>query len=155
MKTCIICGKLKDDSLFYYQNKKDTGTCKDCYKERARKYRAENIESCREYDRERGKTEERKARCRDYNKKNPDKIREIKQAYLDRNPQKRKAHIASGNALRDGKIKKEKCIICGSFDVEKHHYDYSKPLNVIWLCDKHHKEHHKILRRIKKFEKLI
>ncbi len=35
--------------------------------------------------------------------------------------------------FRRGKLAAEPCK-CGSYDVEKHHPDYSKPLQVIWLC---------------------
>jgi hypothetical protein len=45
--------------------------------------------------------------------------------------------------VKRGKIKKMPCIICGSLEVEAHHNDYSKPLEVIWVCRKHHLEIHK------------
>ncbi len=35
---------------------------------------------------------------------------------------------------RRGLLKREKCERCGAKDVEKHHDDYSKPLEVRWLC---------------------
>ncbi len=31
------------------------------------------------------------------------------------------------------------CSDCGETKVEAHHEDYSKPLDVEWLCKKHHK----------------
>ncbi len=40
--------------------------------------------------------------------------------------------------LKRGKIIKEPCLICGSENVEAHHEDYNKPLEVIWLCREHH-----------------
>lgn len=42
-----------------------------------------------------------------------------------------------------GKIKKLPCSTCGDENSEAHHDDYSKPLEVIWLCRKHHLEKHK------------
>jgi hypothetical protein len=30
------------------------------------------------------------------------------------------------------------CEVCGATKVEKHHPDYSKPLEVRWLCREHH-----------------
>ncbi len=64
--------------------------------------------------------------------------------YWDSHPQKAKAHNAVSNALRDGKL--ERPDICESCDteifVEAHHEDYNKPLEVIWMCIKCHKEYH-------------
>ena len=43
------------------------------------------------------------------------------------------------NAIKNGSLKKEPCF-CGSVKVEAHHADYSRPLDVIWCCKKHHIE---------------
>ena len=43
--------------------------------------------------------------------------------------------------LRRGKLEKSPCK-CGNINVEAHHEDYSKPLEVIWLCRECHLEHH-------------
>lgn len=43
--------------------------------------------------------------------------------------------------LKRGKIKREPCKICGTWDkLEMHHKDHSKPTEIIWLCRKHHIE---------------
>lgn len=59
--------------------------------------------------------------------------------------QKIKANARSyvNTYIRRGKIKKGFCEICNSENVQAHHNDYSKPLEVRWLCNKHHIEHHK------------
>jgi hypothetical protein len=51
-------------------------------------------------------------------------------------PQKRSARVAVGNALRDGKlIKSPDCEVCGTpCDTHGHHDDYSRPLDVVWVC---------------------
>lgn len=46
-------------------------------------------------------------------------------------------------AERSGRIKKKPCEVCDSLDAHKHHDDYSKPLDVRFLCRKHHVEFHK------------
>ncbi len=59
-------------------------------------------------------------------------------------PEKRKAQIKLNNALQYGKIKRPNfCSICNkSCKPQGHHYDYSKPLNVIWMCKKCHSDLH-------------
>lgn len=46
-------------------------------------------------------------------------------------------------ALKRGDLTKKPCERCGAEKVEGHHEDYSKPLEVMWLCPKHHRERHK------------
>jgi hypothetical protein len=45
-------------------------------------------------------------------------------------------------AVMVGKIKKLPCEVCGDVKSQAHHEDYSKTLEVRWLCDLHHKELH-------------
>lgn len=46
--------------------------------------------------------------------------------------------------IRRGKIIKGPCADCGSENAEAHHSDYSKPLDVVWLCRKCHMARHGI-----------
>ncbi len=46
-------------------------------------------------------------------------------------------------AIQKGQIIQCKCGICNSINAEGHHPDYNKPLEVIWLCGKHHREWHR------------
>jgi hypothetical protein len=70
-----------------------------------------------------------------------------RQAYWRRqNPEKYEAHKAVANALNRGLLKKGKCVVCGSLRVDAHHDDYSKPLQVTWLCRRHHREAHVKMR---------
>lgn len=99
---------------------------------RVANHRSENLEAIQQYDRDRSKTPERKA----YHRQNS-------KLMWEKYPERRSAHIAVGNAVRDGKLFKQPCFICGSTKVEAHHPDYSAPLDVVWLCKPHHEEVHK------------
>lgn len=98
--------------------------------EAKRRYRERNREKIRELGRERYR------KNRDYYKKSSE-------SYKQRFPVKRNAHVVVGNAIRDKKLFKEPCEICGDKNVQAHHDDYLKPLNVRWLCPVHHKQWHK------------
>lgn len=45
-------------------------------------------------------------------------------------------------SIKLGIIKKQPCGICHSPNSQAHHEDYSKPLDVIWLCARHHRDRH-------------
>lgn len=44
--------------------------------------------------------------------------------------------------LNRGKIERKPCEVCGG-RAQMHHEDYSKPLEVRWLCRHHHMQEHK------------
>ena len=44
--------------------------------------------------------------------------------------------------VKRGKVKRKPCQVCGSVFAHAHHEDYSKPLEVEWLCKKHHLQLH-------------
>jgi hypothetical protein len=68
----------------------------------------------------------------------------IRRTWAERNPEKRAAHVAVGNAVRDGRLVKGPCerVTEGTCrgKIEAHHDDYSQPLRVRWFCTRHHKE---------------
>ena len=45
-------------------------------------------------------------------------------------------------AVKHQKILRQPCEICGQENAQGHHADYSKPFDVRWLCNIHHKEMH-------------
>lgn len=51
------------------------------------------------------------------------------------------------NAIRRKAISKSPCEICGKIKVQAHHDDYTKPLEVRWLCSIHHGEHHRKVKQ--------
>jgi hypothetical protein len=81
---------------------------------------------------------------RDYRRRNPGLVDEIKRKWREANPEKRKAHIVVGNAVRDGRLVKGPCEYADSTctpngKIQAHHDDYTKPMEVRWLCPWHHK----------------
>jgi len=144
MKKCKVCNKFKSETGFYSGR-----TCKECTKKSVRKNRLKNIEYYREYDRLRSGLLKRVRARKEYAekcKKDPI-LRKLSNAkkleYIKRNTVKRAAHILTDNAIRSGVLVKKPCEFCGKKKVQAHHDDYSKPLEVRWLCIKHHHEHHK------------
>ena len=58
-------------------------------------------------------------------------------------PMKRAAHLAVKAEVRSGRMIRKPCEKCGSTArIHAHHDDYSRPLDVRWLCPLHHNEHH-------------
>lgn len=59
-------------------------------------------------------------------------------------PARRKANARSylHVYVKRGKVQKGLCEVCGSERAEAHHEDYTKPLEVHWLCRDHHLELH-------------
>ncbi len=57
------------------------------------------------------------------------------------------ARTKLNNAIRDGHIARGPCRDCGVPDTHGHHHDYSKPLDVIWLCQEYHIAEHRRTNR--------
>lgn len=65
-------------------------------------------------------------------------------------PARKKANARSylHEYVKRGKVMKYPCEVCGSERSEAHHEDYSKPLEVHWLCREHHLELHESRKAI-------
>lgn len=74
--------------------------------------------------------------------KNPDVYRAAADRATAKNPLIRKVGSAVNAAIRNGTLTRRPCRDCGALKVQAHHEDYSKPLDVIWLCQKCHKAVH-------------
>lgn len=70
---------------------------------------------------------------RQWRQDNPDLKAAANKAYRAANAEKCYAHNEVLRAKRRGTLVPEPCK-CGRIDVQAHHEDYSKPLEVIWLC---------------------
>lgn len=149
MKTCKKCGETKPLSEYYKHSKMADGhlnICKDCKRADAINVRNANIDYYRAYDQSRANNPKRVKAREDYAKtaEGIASANAAKTRFSERNPVARKCTTAVGNAVRDGRLIRMPCEVCGSTDrIHAHHDDYSKPLDVRWLCPKHHAEWHK------------
>lgn len=134
-KLCFKCQITKPIEDFYKHKGMSDGylnKCKNCTRNDTIQHRKNN-DSVRNYDKRRYY-------------ENPDRQLAIKKTtinWINKNPEARAAHIKLNNAVKSGLIKKQPCGICGdTYRIHGHHKDYSKPLEVEWLCAKHHQRHH-------------
>jgi hypothetical protein len=137
-KRCFKCLEIKDITEFYKHPKMVDGhlnKCKACAKHDVGVRYYTQFEKIRAYEKKRSKTLERKAKAAKY-------LRDHRQ----RNPGKDRARQLVSRHVRAGKLQKQPCAICGCEEVEAHHKDYSQPLNVTWICFRHHRaiEHQQI-----------
>lgn len=131
-KTCFKCNTLKPLTEFYRHSMMADGhlnKCKDCTKRDVKAHRAAN-DSVREYDRARALLPHRM-----------EQAKRIHRRWKGEFPERRAAHLAVQYALRTGRIERLPCWICGE-KAEAHHPDYAQPLDVVWLCPRHHKQAH-------------
>jgi hypothetical protein len=153
MKICKRCKKELMETEFYKHKAMGDGLlsfCKTCTRERVAKRLSVLMQNKEFRNSERKRTRERNQRL-GYSAKykairtaeQQRKLSEAKKRWIKNNPEKRKAHLIVGNALRDGRLKKGLCFICGTNkNIEAHHPDYSKPLEILWICRKHHGQIH-------------
>jgi hypothetical protein len=144
MKACFKCHRTLPLADYYKHKEMADGhlnKCKECTKADAAAYRAANPELILARKLEWSRTEKGRAtmkRC----------IQNRKAAHPDRD----RANTAASNAIKLGKLIPQPCFVCGAAKVEGHHPDYSAPLDVVWLCKKHHVEVHKLARQLNRKE---
>ena len=119
MKACFKCEEVKDLSEFYAHKRMRDGhfnKCKQCAKSDAKKYSSTAA----------GKATSARSQ----------------RTQRARYPEKRKAGRAAYKAKRKGLLIAEPCRDCGEAEVDMHHPDYSRPLDVVWLCKPCHRKEH-------------
>jgi hypothetical protein len=139
MKICRTCSKSKPLSEFYTHPTTADRLfldCKACHKSLVLSYRATNRDRLNVAARIARATETAKAKRRAY-----------RASYKASHRHKDLARHAVNNGIRDGSLERKPCAECGAPDTEAHHEDYTKPLEVVWLCRKHHGLRHS--RRIR------
>ncbi len=127
---CKQCQTEKAASDFYASNR---SRCKECIKASVRANRLDKIDHYRQYDRLRAAQPHRMANNFAHS-----------QAWRNEFPNRRRAQNLVAHALRSGKLAKQPCWVCGCSAVA-HHPDYDRPLDVVWLCQAHHKQAHAIV----------
>lgn len=134
MKSCTLCNQVKSLDEFYKANGCADGhanQCIVCVKARARIRHVQKRDEIRAYDRQRSKLPHRV-------------LQRVRQTQKEReqSPERYRARTAVNNAVRDGRLLKMDCAFCGASKTVAHHHDYSRPLDVTWLCTPCHARFH-------------
>lgn len=148
-KKCFCCGQIKLISDFYKHPKMadgHLGKCKECQKENTKAARARRPEYYREFDKKRAMLPHRVKARAEYMRTDRGKSAHAKasKSWCVKHPSRRAASHILNNAIRDGKVYRLPCFVCGK-KAHAHHPDYDRPLEVIWLCPKHHREAHQLV----------
>lgn len=142
-RKCSRCGETKNCENDFYVNKRAPnggvyyfGKCKKCLNKISTEYQKTP----------RGmKVKERvfskwyKENWREYYEQNKDRILSHGRRWRNSNKDKVRAESIANRKYKDICFP---CSICGNKTTHKHHEDYSKPLDITWLCAKHHRLHH-------------
>ena len=78
-----------------------------------------------------------------YRKEYRKRLNERKNKDYAKNRHKHYARNYVACALFFGDLVRKPCEICGDKNTQAHHDDYSKPLDVRWLCRSHHMMFHR------------
>lgn len=149
-KVCKEC-EIKDSKKYYSKHKKEIQQYREEHRternEKSKLYRNSHKEEISKKAKIYYKSHKEKIlkRSKKYNQTEKGRIVQKKQTkkYRKNNPLKYKAHRVLNSAIKIGEIIRQPCEICGNPKSEGHHEDYSKPLEVIWLCRKCHRKLHK------------
>lgn len=133
MKKCSECGRLLPLSEFNKLRRSKDGhqsRCRQCFSN---------------YNKRRYASDPNKYKdaVKRYREENPENELETRIKTCEKNPSHKNAYRVVDAALRCGVlIKPGQCSICGCDEsnrrIEAHHYDYRKPLSVVWLCSMCH-----------------
>ncbi len=169
MKRCYACKTEFDNESFHRDRTKKDGLsnrCKACQALKMKKYftsptgaeakdRSKEKYSRSEKGRETINAAHRRYRdtegardvAREYRKKfykTPVGVEYLKRKKVRKVSSGRNAvHLRVLHAVKTGRLKRLPCEVCGKEPAEGHHDDYSKPLDVRWLCKPHHDDHHR------------
>jgi len=150
VKQCFRCKEKKPLFEFYaHPRMRDgrLGKCISCTKQDMKNLRTgPSRDRILAYDRARGSLPQRVSAREEYAQTERGRERQAAgvKAWAERNPEKKRAHTAVGNAIRDGKLfRPSSCEKCGAkCKPHGHHDDYSNLLDVRWLCVRCHADLH-------------
>ncbi len=131
-KHCPKCGLIKATSDFHKNARTASGLsswCKLCMLSMVSKY--QRTPEGRKGNKRRRKTYNASPNGRKVNG-------EYSKWYNKEHREKKRASLIVWRAVRAKRLIPEPCEVCGRKKAEAHHEDYSKPLNVVWLCRIHH-----------------
>jgi hypothetical protein len=148
VKVCFKCGEPKPLDAFYRHPMMadgHLGKCKECARADVIKNRLDKIDHYRSFDKLRASLPHRVAARKEYAQTANGKAarRRARKKSWRKFPERRTATLAVGNAIRDGRLIRQPCMFCGAW-AQAHHPDYSRPLDVVWLCHQHHLEAHRL-----------
>lgn len=152
MKTCLKCGETKPIEMFYRNPTMADGhlnKCKACIiaygSENYRRKIKNPVWNIAMRQRSRLKYAEKRAAGHVVNV-NKERLKHWLPGYLLKSRARRLVHLRVWNAIQAGKLIRQACEKCGNTKTQAHHDDYSKPLDVRWLCAPCHSAHHVALR---------
>lgn len=94
--------------------------------------------------------EKRRARAKQYRLEHQEEHRLDSARQREKFPDETKAKSIVNHAIRDGKLARQPCEICGVEPAQAHHDDYNYPLEVRWLCQTCHARWHRDNEPIRK-----
>ena len=145
MKVCFKCNGLKPLSEYYKHPQMGDGTLNKC-KECAKKDSDENFKR-KMLDPNWQIKERERQRIKESKRREMGLVKSYKRKNISATIRKEKYGNYS-NAIRDNRLMPKPCEACGKNETQGHHEDYSKPLDVVWLCVRHHQDRHIHIRNM-------
>lgn len=149
-KVCTSCAESKPIDDFYFHRRKNrnpyrVSVCKACHHQMTQAWRSKHVDAARTSNRNYAERNADKiaAKSRRQRELIPEIVAGWKERYRQNNPQKIRAKNIVSAAKASGKLVPGNCADCGNLKTEAHHEDYSKPLEVIWLCHRCHMKRHR------------
>lgn len=152
-KMCRSCGESKLLTAFSPHTGPNgtrdglRSSCRECRTAYSTAYKLAHRKEATEGERKRRKenAEEFRASRRALYRKNRRKFLAERAEWVRKNPEKARAHLLLNLAVRSGEVQKPtRCTEChDEVRINGHHEDYSRPLDVKWVCHRCHAALHK------------